>query len=58
MSEEISQVRNAVEDGRLKLRELMVQKEKIIEDRARLESDIKASEIVEHRRYEVSLETE
>ena len=58
LSEEISQVRVAVEDGRLKLRELMMQKDKITEDRARLESDIKASEIVEHRRYEVSFETE
>ena len=58
LSEEIFQVRVAVEDGRIKLRELMMQKDKITEDRARLESDIKASEIVEHRRYEVSLETE
>lgn len=58
LSSEIASVRLSVENGRQKLAELHKQKERVADERERLEIDLRSGEMVERRRSEVALETE
>lgn len=58
LSAKVTQIRNDVEEGRQKLRELEQAREDQQAYRERLEIDLKNTECMERRRNEVALETE